>query len=397
MRRTFAFALALVVLLSSSAVAVPVAGPTYAQVEPVVPADNTTAYLTIAEGNVERTGYGIASLDVAATLSAQNDGLHARLNSLTLEERLATAGSEEERQIIIQSEADQLTAEVNALEKRKLDALSAYNSGDLTSDQLLRELATIWMVATALEDRVDTVESAADDITRSRIAKGISLARASLLELQGPIREHSALVVEGRATPRTVYLETSDSAIVLVTIAGDEYVREVSVPSARNPTAPDQYDGDLDKVESRAEELHPWALENSRSRNYGSPELGFVGIYPFQFPHSQGILQSYLDGGTGEIFYEIQHKDLDEVPTNAPQTTTNDSLTLTVETTHGSGPMNLTLVDADTGDPVDGTISINGQQVATTGEDGTVWVIQPRDRGTVIASANGRSVRASVA
>ncbi|WP_338730021.1 hypothetical protein [Haladaptatus sp. DJG-WS-42] len=397
MRRTLAFTLTLVVLLLASAVAVPAGGQLYTQSAPVVPANNTTAYLTIADDDLERTGYGTASLDVGAALAAQNEGLHARWGALSLEERLAVASGSAEQRSILQSELDQLTTDVAALEQRKRDALAAYNSGTLTTDELVRELAAIALVAESLEDRLDSLETAANDVQDTQIETSLRELQVSLLELHGPIRDHSSLVVEGRATPRTVYVETSDTGVVFATIAGTEYVREVSIPTARDPAAPDQYSGDLDRVEERAKELHPWAVNHSRGRNYGSLEFGFVGVYPIELPHSHGTLQSYLDGGTGDVFYETQTKDLDEIPTNPPITGGEDGLTLTVETTHPSGPMNVTLVDARTGDPVDGTLTLDGEQVGTTGDDGTVWVIQPRGGGTLVASAGGDSVRVALA
>ncbi|WP_332897305.1 DUF7094 domain-containing protein [Haladaptatus sp. CMSO5] len=397
MRRTLAFTLALVVVVSASAVAVPAGGQQYTQIAPIVPANNTTAYLTIATEDLERTGYGTASLDVGAALDAQNEGLHARWGALSLEERLAVASGAAEQRSILQSELDQLAAAVSALEQRKRDALAAYNSDALTTDELVRELAAIALVADSLEDRLDSLEAAANDIQDTRIEKGLRGLQVSLLELRGPVREHSSLVVEGRATPRTVYVETSDRGVVLATIAGDEYIREVSIPTARDPDASDQYSGNLDRVEERAEELHPWAVNHSRGRNYGSLEFGFVGVYPIELPHIHGTLRSYLDGGTGDVFYETQTKDLDEIPTNAPMTSGDDGLTLTVETTHPSGPMNVTLVDASTGDPVDATLTIDGQQVGTTGEDGTTWLIQPRGGGTLVASVGGNSVQLQLA
>lgn len=397
MRRTLAFTLALVVLVSSSAIAVPAGGQETTQIAPVVAANNTTAYLTISDDDLERTGYGTASLDVGASLAAQNEGLHTRWGALALEERLAVASGTAEQRSILQSELDQLTADVAALEQRKHDTLAAYNSGTLTTDELVRELAAIALVSMSFEDRLDSLEAAADDVQDTRIEKGLRGLQVSLLELRGPIREHASLVVEGRATPRTVYVETSDTGVVLATIAGNEYVREVSIPTARDPDAQDQYNGDLDRVEERAKELHPWAVNHSRGRNYGSLEFGFVGVYPIELPHSHGTLQSYLDGGTADVFYETQTKDLDEIPTNAPITSGEDGLTLTVETTHPSGPMNVTLVDASTGDPVDGTLTIDGQQMGTTGDDGTIWVIQPRGGGTLVASVDGNSVRVALA
>lgn len=426
--RTVGLATALALLLALSPVAAlpsvaPSAtghGPTATDGEataapPVVPSDNTTAYLALREADLERTAFQVVRLDAAGATAIDRARLDGRYTYLALVEAF-DGGSEAHRRAVLQRSFERVQRRADALDRREREALSAYNAGDLSTRAYLRELAAIEAGAEALSPSINLLYRHSESLRSPPVTEAeLASLKVQLLGLDGPVRNRITQSMRGDARPTRVYVETTPHGVVLTTVVGEafnrQFVREVYLPSARDTVAPDQFfsDGqhDLDAAERRARELYPWAFANqggiSTGVRTGQPYLYRAGAYSVAVDHPhgtarQGDLVAYLDGGTANVFREIQYKDLSEIPTDAATPNVSrrvsDGLLVQVNRTHEGGPLEVRVRDAESGDPVSATVSVDGDSLGSTGVDGRVWTVTPRRAFNVTATVGDRSVTA---
>jgi hypothetical protein len=188
--------------------------------------------------------------------------------------------------------------------------------------------------------------------------------------------------------------------VVLATVSGSEfnrqYVREAYLPEVRDPGGTDQFRTDrgydLEAARTRASELYPWTFENagptSTGLRTGEPYLYRAGVYSVTVDHphgaaGQGDLVTYIDGASGEVFREVQLKDLSEVPTAEPRVNRSAGLYVAVNRTHPGGPVAVFVRSNATGSPVDASVAIDGEPIGRTGSDGQLWTVAPRTAFTV--------------
>jgi len=393
-----------------AAVAGPGSPATDGLAPPVTGERNTTAYLAVAPDEVERTRFGTARIDAAGAAALDHAALEGRHSYLSLEESFTTAETAAERGAAAETALERLDGRVDALNRRERAALAAFNEGEMTTEAYLRELAVVDERADELSRSLtrlyEFVDSMRDPpVLPSRIAE----QKARLVGLRGPIRDRVAAAMRGEADPARVVVETSDTAVVLATVIGSEfdrqYVREAYLPAVRDPGGTDQFRTDrgydLEAARSRASELYPWTFANagptSTGLRTGEPYLYRGGVYSVTVDHPhgtsrQGDLVTYLDGATGEVFREVQFKDLSEVPTAGPRTNRSDGLYVAVNRTHPGGPLSVRVRSNATGDPVGASVSVDGQPVGSTGSNGLLWTVAPRGAFTVGVRSGGSNV-----
>jgi hypothetical protein len=377
---------------------------------PVTGARNTTSYLAIEAGDVARARFGTATIDVGGAAALDAAALEGRHSYLSLVESFTGAGTAAEREVAVELAVARLDRRVAALERRERTALAEFNAGDVTPRTYLRELAVIDTradeLSRSLTQLYEFVDSMRDPpVTPTRIAE----LKARLVGFRGPVRERVTGAMRGETGPVRVFVETSETAVVLATVTGSEfnrqYVREAYLPSARDPDGTDGFRTDrgydLEGARQRASELYPWTFENagptSTGLRTGEPYLYRAGVYSVTVDHphgtaTQGDLVTYVDGATGEVFREVQFKDLSEIPTREPRVNRSGGLYLGVNRTHAGGPVSVRVLSNDTGEPVDATVSIDGEPVGTTGSDGRLWTVAPREAFTVTVRTGGRNV-----
>jgi len=381
-----------------------------APIAPVTGGRNTTAYLAISPVDVERSGFGPASIDAGGAASLDRAELEGRHSYLSLVESFTTAETTTEREVAVELALARLDGRVTALERREAAAQTAFNGGDMTARTYLRELAAVDTRADGLSRSLTQLYEFVDSMREPPVSPTrIAEQKARLVGLRGPVRDRVADAMRGEAEPVRVFVETSDTAVVLSTVTGSEfnrqYVREAYLPAARDPGGTDQFRTargyDLEAARQRASELYPWTFENagptSTGLRTGEPYLYRAGVYSVTLDHphgtaGQGDLVTYLDGATGEVFREVQFKDLSEVPTAEPRANSSEGLSIEVNRTRAGGPVSVLVRSNDTGDPVAATVSIDGEVVGPTGQDGRLWTVAPREAFTVTARAGGRNV-----
>ncbi|MDS0259880.1 hypothetical protein NDI56_10795 [Haloarcula sp. S1CR25-12] len=406
----------LVALLFVAATVIPVAGihpaterteTVTGPVQSVTAVDNTTNQLTVPADAVRRSNYNETGIDISTSAEAWSAQLHHRHDSLAFEAQFRQTESNLKRSQLIDTRLATIEAKHRALDRRQDTAVSRYARGEISPKEFLRTRLVIHAEATELLetlDRVAAVPDAAPDYTPAdSLTTRLRTTEGELKTLTGPIGSRlQSGVAASDSGP--IYLEASDSGYTLATVAGDQYVRETRLDDARNGTLPDEFlstavnDGNpgtdrLDIAGERAANLYPWLYERQRP---SFTFYGTSGIYELTANHPNGELTAYLDGGTTDIFYEQQFRDLSNVRTRGTEQNVTDSLRVTVQRSSDTGPLLVSAANNETGAVVDGRVLIDGRSVGTTGSDGLLWTVEPRGSYTVTVATDSSRTNVTV-
>lgn len=362
---------------------------------PIVSVPNTTNYLGLSPDDVQTEGFGTVTVDVSAALASETGRLDAAFSRHQLRAAYANANTDVGRITVLRAARNRVASSVDDLESRERAALEAYNAGDVSAREYLRELAVIDARSEELQPVVQELERLAGRVEDPPVTDTeIARLKSRLISVQGPVRDEVGQVLagEGNQTQR-VYVETSSDGIVLATViesdTGPKYIREAYAPSNRRPGAPDSFDGNYFVVVNRLHNLYPWTftLENFHGWSVNENlDLRPVGVYRFTISHDHGHLTTFFDGGSNTTFMEYQRKTISAIPTRPPVTNISDGLRMQVNRTRTGGPLEVRVVDNATGAPVDGRITIDGEVIGRTGGDGRLWTIGPPARFTVNAT-----------
>lgn len=401
----FLAVLATVGTLPAAAVGAADTGPTEAAL-PVVDVPNTTSRLELGEP-VERTGFTTADIDVGASLAADNVVIHSRYARHRLDQRYRTAENDSARRRVLRNAADRLDERISDLRDRERRALAAYTAGEISTATYLRRLTVIDTESNRLSaavTRLDNRVAAADGqpVSKTRMAE----FNARLVPLRGPVRDHARDSLSGAVEPTRVYVETSSEGVVAAMLTdmdheaprSPEYVREAYVADARNSTAGDRFDDGgsqaFDAAVSRAEELYPWTFANHEGYSLGrfgsEPYLHQASVYAIGVNHPHGTnrrfdLVTYLDGGTTDVFREVQYLSPERLPLHSVGQNRTARLTLEVNATRPGAPARVNVTDI-VGAAAPSTIYVDGERVGRTGDDGELWFVAPRGQFNVTAT-----------
>lgn len=378
-------AVALLAVLSAAAVGVAAQEAT-APVSPTTP--DGPSHLAINSSDVAASNTSAVEFDVGTAISTDSASLQSEFNTLWFQEAYANASTEANRTDVIERFTGRIEDQTSELEMRIQENTAAYASGSITASQYLRERARVHARADRLQQAATTVR----EQLPSRLHDPVVHAEGHLMPLQGPISETLATDVVRSGGERTVYVEVSQSGYTLVRLADGVYTRETYLSDARYPERPERLangTGGTTAALDRVTELYPWVHENRESP---LSTFGYDGIYRISRGYPGGEIRVSLSGGTTEVFSEQQTRSLASFNTTEVINRTSEDVRIAVERTYETGPASVTMRDATTGDPIDGTVEIGGRDSVSVGGDGTYWFVEPRGEVTVNATAAGTDV-----
>lgn len=358
---------------------------------------NTSNYLGINDEAVETAGYQRAGLNVGGAVQRDVAALQGEYASLTFEQRYENTTDQGARTALLRDEVGDLDERVQRLELRRNRLLDDYNAGEVEPEAFLRELAAIDATARAVGDQLVRIRDAAGLELPSDLDTKMDNLEGDLLSLRGPVRSQIGTAMAGERAPVPVYAVTSQTGIVLSSVERSQYYREAYLGQNREAVGPDRFitEGSPNGVVaavSRMTDLYPWASANARS-GPNVEGIGNTSIYYVSVRHPHGSLDTYLDGRTESAFREHQTKSLENTPTTAT-TNTSQGVELTVNRTHATGPMQVSVRDDRTGDALEANVTINGAGVGSTGADGDLWTLAPKQAVRIeVTTDDGRTVR----
>ncbi len=359
---------------------------------------NTTNYLSPA--TTDRASYVRGDVDVAAAAGASAQRLQADHERRAFDVQFESGT---DRVGLVRETADSLETRLARLDARHAALLAAYSNGTLSAETTMRRLVQLSVEAETTRNHLEHVSSRVEDASDEAVP--VSLERrlvdlqTVLVALPNPVTDRVEAGLAGERNATVVYAGGDSEGIVLATVDDGDFVRTATVRDEYAPDQPDQFEMAEERnvilALQRGGELYPWAYEN----DIGGPQIrgfGDTGVYLIRVDYAHGTLQTYISGGTTNAFHEIQTQDPGGVPISDTTVRATDSLNVTVETTTDSGPMRVSVIQPSSGAPLDGTVRIDGDVAGRTGEDGTLWTVQPAGQFRVNVTEGPNSAEVTV-
>lgn len=364
--------------LSSTAPNAPPPAPGTASKSPGTikqPINDSVSHLAIKSGQINSTTIETATLDISSPVTSDGSKLQRTYRIERFEAAYENASNQ---QAVVDAALNRSEDQVATLQKRQKEAIKGYNDGALSTRTFLRKLALITAKANQTKIFIKHV-SRKPDYNRAKYLRG------DLKSFTGPVRTRIRSALQGDPdAPKRYFVRTSSQGVVLGTIDDGQYVRETNLAGDRpkqNTT------GSIDSYEL-IDIIHK---SYPSSKEYGLNFKQFGDHYVYKLDHSHGRLRTYVDSRSGEIFYEKQVATIsDERTVEGPQNT-NGSFALTTHVTYPGGYMIVRLTEPETGNTVNGTITVENETVGTT-EDGELYMLQPSNGTTINATVDTETV-----
>lgn len=351
---------------------------------------NTTSVMMLGTAPA-RTAFDRPSLALGSSLGTDYDGFRTQLSVNALDQQLADTDSVEKKKRILNRYRFRIENRIISLEAKERQTTREFSNGSLSKSEYLRTLGRIDAEVAETRTLIDAMRTRSESVPQFNMATEANTLTGKLVPLDGPVRDRLRQVARGQALSTQVYVETAESGVVLSTIVGDEYVREIVRTDRYNPGASDR--ATVLEAQQAIVDQYSWTYNNMGSSGIDS-NYGTTNVYQMWFDHSQGRLVVYYDGGTESVFKEVQHKQLagsQSIPPGPGVTNTSANRTLTVNRTYPGGPLRVALTNA-TGAPLEAEITIDGETVGRTNQNGVLWTLGPTEQFRVSATDGDRSV-----
>jgi hypothetical protein len=361
---------------------------------------NVSRVLTLPEGAVDVREITTVRLDAAGATAGAVESVSTRLETAALRARLNQTNDTEARAALIRRATQNLSERTAALRERQSRAIAAYNSGEIGAESFLVRLARIDETATLLGDRVDVLSTAARTTLNGSdpVVRNLTRLRYELRTFDGPVRERVGAAVAGETdTAPRVFVATTDRGVTLTTLVNHTYVREVYRGFLWESGGTGVSGSDVVNVTARG---YP-EIWSARQETTG---VGSNASFVFTVTHPGGLLEAHIRGDNRRVFREIQRLSLSNYPLGPGKTRQLTGLRMRVNRTYPGGPLRIAVVDAETGNPVNTTVSItpigsvDNRPIGRTGSDGVLWTLSPggSSRGYVITAIEPETSRVVV-
>ncbi|WP_049927930.1 DUF7096 domain-containing protein [Halopiger goleimassiliensis] len=358
-----------------------------------VHAENTTNRLPLSgEPGSEYSEYGP---DLGITLASVDDELRVDHDQYVLVDSEFERASDDEREAMLETAHEHLIEAIDDLRERERTAVREHATGVRSDTELTQTLLRNYHEATALLDVMSGLEERADEVPGYSLGRDQVRENKRALEIhRSPLQSQLAATSQRFETPDSFefLIQTSEESYRLSAIDGSTYLSETTRFDNRDPDAPDQFDGSVGQTANDyASELYPWGAEE------GSTDFRAAGkIYDVGFTGDHFELRLYFDGGSGEVYRELQELSIDTLPIQDRHQMIADGLVLETSTTPVNGPVELNVTDAETDDPVEATIIVDGSERGVTDEDGTLWIVPPSDEFELTVETDTGSINTTV-
>lgn len=341
--------------------------------------NDTVGRLTVPETTT--TGERVTA-DLSGALASDQQRVQMTLTAGAFRNAFESAPNQSAKLAVVTDTLDRLETRATALREDRQAAIQSYSRGEMSSAALFRTLARIQVAGEGIDERASVVETTVRESTAvslsERATRRLAGIDGAVVTLGGPLTDRLTTSVRGAADPRSISVESGESGAVFATIEGNTFVREATLWSERAESGPNQFEegetAPLSMAYQQAREAYPWAVENLVS---GLSVTGFgeSPIYAVQLTHSHGDLETYLDGRTTNVFYEVQRLQLSSLPTDTVATNTTDDLLIEVNAT-AIGPRAVTVRNATTGEEVIADVTVTGATTDRSRIGSRLWLLE---------------------
>ncbi|MWV65684.1 hypothetical protein GRS48_12765 [Halorubrum sp. JWXQ-INN 858] len=324
-----------------------------------------------------RAGVHGHDANLGTSLGLEVGEVDAALETEAVVQRIEDAETTAERQRRILAAVNQVEQDEVSLHSRQISAVDAHAAGELSDRELLAELVAVAAVAREYDARLDVLDELAEGTEGFSSPSRLDELQVQLQVYEGPVRDRALATLRGETGGSEVHVESSGGALVLATIDESEgqYVRE----AFRN----DRWDRGGGTISSE-DAINATVASYPETTALREPDaFGAGAVQRITVSHEFGELRTFVSGGTDQVFVEYQRTDLETFPDYETVTTTEDGFNVTVDRSYPGGPVVVTVLDDEDGDPVTGvtvTKSVSGgdsEAIGATDGDGAVVTLSP--------------------
>lgn len=391
MGRAALLALVLVLALPMGAAGAPTDAPAAAE-PPAASLDSLQDVAILTLNGSSRTSFATASVDLGTALAIRHDTASSRLDRYTLNERFQRTESTEARKTMLFEAATAAEIRIAGLRDDERDLRAAYVARDIDTETFVRRLVRLHARVSGLRADLDGVQAHADDIPQFSMRGRVRLLDATLFGFEGPVRERTLATMRGDAPPTRLYIEVSESGVVVATIEDGRYVREAYRADQRDTETISAMS--INEAVALSRELYPVAYNSSE--NIRTSIGGLTGgLYQLDIELREGTIRTFMDGATRGAFFEVQERRLDLLGPRPSVVGTDNGTRLVVNRSYPGGPLQVVVAAEETGEPRQTTVVVEGARFET-GTDGLLWTLSPAGPGPFEVMAVGPSGNVTV-
>ncbi|MDZ5812251.1 hypothetical protein U4E84_12950 [Halorubrum sp. AD140] len=324
-----------------------------------------------------RIGGGARGANLGSSLSLSVGDADAAVETAAVVDRIENAETSTERQRLILAALSRVERDEVSLNSRQSEAFRAHADGEISDRELLDELVAVSATAREYDERLDEIDALAEETDGFSSPARLDELQVALQVYEGPVRDLALATARGEVSAAEIHVESSSESVTLAAIVDGEYVRETF--------RTDRWDrggGAIsnDEAIESTKEAYPETASLREPDAFGAGSVQRITI-----PHEYGHLRAFVSGGTEQVFVEHQRLDLDAFPDAESVSRTGDGFNVTVERSYVGGPVTVTVLDEDTGQPVrDVTVTESvgdgdSQSIGTTDADGVVRTLSPAE------------------
>ena len=333
--------------------------------------------LSVPAGADPRVASAPRGANLGPALSFSVADAEAAVETAAVVDRIESAEANAERRRLILAALDRVERGEERLHGRQSDAFRAHASGNLSDREFLNELVRISAIAEEYDRRLEAIDALAEATDGFSSPTRLDELQVALQLYEGPVRDLALATARGEVSAAEIHIESTPNSVTLATVVDGQYVRE----TFRN----DRWDrGDGPVSNDAAIEITSESYPETAALR--APDAFGVGsIQRITIPHEYGVLRTFVSGGTREVFVEHQRIDLDAFPDTERVSETGDGFTVTVDRSYVGGPVTVTVLDEETGEPepdVTVTKSVgdsDSRAIGTTNDDGVVRTLSPAE------------------
>ncbi|WP_144799709.1 DUF7094 domain-containing protein [Halorubrum depositum] len=315
--------------------------------------------------------------NLGPALSFSVDDVDAAVETAAVVDRIENAETSTERQRLILAALSRVERDEVSLHSRQAAAFQAHASGNISDRELLDELVRISATAREYDRRLEEIDALAEETDGFSSPTRLDELQVALQVYSGPVRDRALATARGEVSAAEIHVESTDDSVTLATIVDGEYVRE----TFRN----DRWDRGGGEI-SNDEAINVTTAAYPETAALREPDaFGAGSVQRITIPHEYGVLRAFVSGGTERVFVEHQRIDLNTFPDTERASETGDGFNVTVERSYAGGPVTVTVLDEETGEPApDVTVTKSvgdgdSRAIGTTDADGVVRTLSPAE------------------
>lgn len=335
--------------------------------------------LSIPVRDLERSSLERQHADLGPAAGLGSAETTDRIATGALESDLEEADTDAERETALREELTAIETATTTLSEREREAIGEFTANQRSARELLVTLAEIDRAAATLESRSGLLRERAEGADSTAIeADRVAAVQYRLQTLQGPVRDHAAGVLSAEQSSERILVETGGDSVVLAAIDGEQYIRETTRADRRGAAGGELTD---ETVEEIVVEDFPLLWDRRTSFRHGPETRLSVQL-------QNGGFETFVDPETETVFRNSQRVPLEAIVASERTVKVQDGIEVTARRTYAGGPLQLSVVDADTGAPLNSTVTIgqDGEESETVGrtdEAGELWTMTPREEFTI--------------